>query len=148
MTELVRGDVRAVEETPRFVCEKAQRKFLRSLNAACFDVKVIFRDHAPLSPKDQDTAATDLVEIVHSRIASIPSGLQAFGLEEGTDFESSLFSSVWLHHHHPNYPQSRWQPVGARWVPVASPADVQTTLDRKEGKIAAYRTRVSKRSGC
>ncbi|USX08226.1 hypothetical protein [Paraburkholderia fungorum] len=141
VTEMLRDSVRAIEETRRLICEKAQKLFLRSLNADCLDVKVIFRDHAKLNPRVQEVAATDLAAIVRSRIPSIPAGVQAFRLEEGTDFESSLFTSVWLHHH-PNYTQSRWQPVGAWWVPVASPADVQTTLDRKEGKIAAYRTRV------
>lgn len=42
-----------------------------------------------------------------------------FRLEAGTDFESTLLTSVWLHHHR-DRPQSRWQLVGAWWVPVYS----------------------------
>ncbi|MGF6699566.1 hypothetical protein OKW38_004178 [Paraburkholderia sp. MM5496-R1] len=141
VTELIRSDVRAVEETRRLICEKAQIGFLKDVNADCLDVKVVFREHAALRPKDQDAAATNLVAIVGSRIPSIPTGVFAARLEEGTDFESDLFTSVWLHHH-PNCPRSRWQPVSAWWVPVASPADVQATIDRKERKVAAYRKRV------
>ncbi|MFM0089008.1 hypothetical protein PQR46_19035 [Paraburkholderia sediminicola] len=141
VTEMLRGKLRAVEETRRLICEKAQKRFLSSVNAECLDVKVVFREHAALSPKDQDAAATDLVAIVGSRITSIPSGMLSAKLADGTDFESDLFTSVWLHHH-PNCPRSRWQPVSAWWVPVASPADVQATVDRKERKVAAYRKRV------
>ncbi|MCO5411122.1 hypothetical protein [Ralstonia mojiangensis] len=141
VTELLRSDVRAVEETRRLICERAQKHFLRSINADCLDVKVVFREHTALSPKDQDAAATDLVAIVRSRINSMPSGVLSARLEDGTDFESALFTSVWLHHH-PSCPRSRWQPVGAWWVPVASPVDIQATIDRKERKVAAYRKRV------
>jgi hypothetical protein len=141
VTEMLRSDVRAVEETRRLICEKAQKRFLTSVNADCLGVKVVFREHARLSPKEQDAAATDLVAIVRSRIASIPSGVLSARLEDGTDFESDLFVSVWLHHH-PNCPRSRWQPVGAWWVPVASPPDIQATIDRKERKVVAYRKRV------
>ncbi|WP_157655424.1 hypothetical protein [Burkholderia ubonensis] len=141
VTELLRSDVRAVEETRRLICEKAQKLFLRKINADCLDVKVVFREHAALSPKAKDAAASDLAAIVGSRIASIPSGVLSARLECWTDFESDLFTSVWLHHH-PNCPRSRWQPVGAWWVPVASPADIQATIDRKECKVAAYRNRV------
>ncbi|WP_143310272.1 hypothetical protein [Burkholderia pseudomallei] len=141
VTELLRSDVRAVEESRRLICENAQKLFLRRISADCLDVKVIFREHAALSPKAKDAAASDLAAIVGSRIASIPSGVLSARLECGTDFESDLFTSVWLHHH-PNCPRSRWQPVGAWWVPVALPADVQATIDRKERKVAAYRKRV------
>ncbi|WP_413658639.1 hypothetical protein [Paraburkholderia phenoliruptrix] len=141
VTELLRSDVRAVEESRRLICEKAQKLFLRRINADCLDVKVVFREHAALSPKAKDAAASDLAAIVGSRIALIPSGVLSARLECGTDFESDLFTSVWLHHH-PNCPRSRWQPVGAWWVPVALPADVQATIDRKERKVAAYRKRV------
>ncbi|WP_121860406.1 hypothetical protein [Burkholderia sp. Nafp2/4-1b] len=141
VTELLRGEVRAVEETRRLICEKAQKQFLRNVNADCLDVKVIFRKHATLNQRDQDAAAMGLVEIVHSRIISIPSEVFAVRLEEGADFESELFTSVWLHHH-PNYSRARWQPVGGWWVPVASPADLQAIIDKKERKIAAYRDRV------
>lgn len=141
VTELLRSDVRAVEETRRLICEKAHRLFLRRVNADCLDVKVVFREHVALGPKVQDAAASALAAIVGSQIASIPSGVLSARLESGTDFESDLFSSVWLHHH-PNCPRSRWQPVGAWWVPVASPADVQATIDRKERKVAVYRKRV------
>lgn len=141
VTELLRSDVRAVEETRRLICEKAQQLFLRRINADCLDVKVVFREHAALSPKAKDAAASNLAAIVGSRIASIPSGVVSARLECGTDFESDLFTSVWLHHH-PNCPRSRWQPVGAWWVPVATPADIQATIDRKECKVAAYRNRV------
>lgn len=144
VTEMLRDGVRAIEETRRLICEKAQRLFLRSLNADCLDVKVIFRDHAQLNPRVQEAIATDLAAIVGSRIPSIPTGVFSERLEEGTDFESDLFTSVWLHHH-PNCPQSRWRPVGAWWVPLASPADIQATIqatiDRKERKVAAYRKR-------
>ncbi|WP_156814515.1 hypothetical protein [Burkholderia lata] len=141
VTELLRGEVRAVEETRRLICEKAQKRFLRNVSADCLDVKVIFREHAALNQRDQDAAAIDLVEIVRSQITSIPAEVVAVRLEEGTDFESNLFTSVWLHHH-PNYPRARWQPVGAWWVPVASAADIQATIDKKELKVAAYRERV------
>lgn len=141
VTELLRSDVRAVEETRRLICEKAQQLFLRRINADCLDVKVVFREHAALSPKAKDAAASNLAAIVGSRIASIPSGVVSARLECGTDFESDLFTSVWLHHH-PNCPRSRWQPVGAWWVPVATPADIQATIGRKECKVAAYRNRV------
>lgn len=141
VTEMLRDGVRAIEETRRLICEKAQRLFLRSLNADCLDVKVVFRDHAKLNPRVQETVATDLAAIVRSRIPSIPTGVFAARLKAGTDFESDLFTSVWLHHH-PNCPRSRWQPVGAWWVPVASADSVQAIIDKKERKIAAYRTRV------
>ncbi|TKC89745.1 hypothetical protein FAZ69_12605 [Trinickia terrae] len=141
VTELLRSDVRAVEETRRLICEKAQKLFLRRINADCLDVKVVFREHAAVSPKAKDAAASNLAAIVGSRIASIPSGVESTRLECGTDFESDLFTSVWLHNH-PICPRSRWQPVGAWWVPVASPADIQATIDRKECKVAAYRNRV------
>ncbi|WP_449412407.1 hypothetical protein [Pandoraea soli] len=141
VTEMMRDGVRAIEETRRLICEKAQRLFLRSLNADCLDVKVVFRDHENLNPRVQETVATHLAAIVGSRIPSIPTGVFAARLEEGTDFESDLFTSVWLHHH-PNCPRSRWQPVGAWWVPVASAESVQATIDKKERKIAAYRKRV------
>lgn len=141
VTELLRSDVRAVEETRRLICEKAQKLFLRGVNADCLDVKVVFREHAALNPRHQDAAATDLVAIVKSRISSIPSGVLSARLEAGQDFESDLFTSVWLHHH-PDYPRSRWQTVGAWWVPVASPEDVQATINRKEPKVLTYRKRV------
>ncbi|WP_250501611.1 hypothetical protein [Caballeronia sp. AZ7_KS35] len=141
VTEMLRGEVRAVEETRRLICEKARTRFLRAIEADCLDVKVIFREHLALSQKDQDSAATKLAAIVGCRIVSIPSGVLSVRLEEVKDFESDLFVSVWLHHH-PNCPRSRWQPVSAWWVPVASPADVQTAIDKKECKVAAYRKRV------
>jgi len=141
VTEMLRDGVRAIEETRRLICEKAQKLFLRSLNADCLDVKVVFRNHAKLNPRVLEAVATGLAAIVLSRIPSIPTGVFAARLEEGTDFESDLFASIWLHHH-PSCPRSRWQPVGAWWVPVASAEKVQATIDKKECKVAAYRKRV------
>ncbi|WP_155623485.1 hypothetical protein [Burkholderia vietnamiensis] len=141
VTEMLRDGVRAVEETRRLICEKAQKLFLKSVSADCLDVKVVFREHAALGLRAKDAAASDLAAIVGSRIDSIPSDVLSTRLEGGTDFESDLFTSIWLHHH-PNYLRSRWQPVDAWWVPVASPADVQATIDKKERKVAAYRKRV------
>lgn len=75
VTEMLRGNVRAVEESRRLICEKAQKLFLRSVDADCLDVKAIFREHVALSLKDQDAAATNLAAIVGCRIGSIPSGV-------------------------------------------------------------------------
>jgi hypothetical protein len=141
VTEMLRGETRAVEETHRLICEKGRKHFLSAVKADCLAVKVIFREDVVMGPREQDAAAADLAAIVLSLIPSIPEGVFAARLEEGTDFESNLFTAVWLHHH-PNCPRSRWQPVGAWWVPVASVAHVQATIDKKERKIAAYRRRV------
>lgn len=141
VTEMLRGETRAVEETHRLICEKGRKHFLSAVKADCLAVKVIFREDVVMGPREQDAAAADLAAIVLSRIPSIPEGVFAVRLEEGTDFESSLFTAVWLHHH-PNCPRSRWHPVGAWWVPVASVDHVQETIDKKERKIAAYRKRV------
>lgn len=141
VTEMLRGEIRAVEESHRLICEKGRKRFLNAVNADCLDVKVIFRDHSVMGQREQDAAATNLAAIVRTRIPSVPEGVFASRLEEGTDFESSLFTAVWLHHH-PNCPRSRWQPVGAWWVPVASVDHVQATIDKKERKVAAYRKRV------
>lgn len=141
VTEMLRGDIRAIEETRRVICEKAKTLFLRSVNAGCLDVKVVFRDHLKLNPRVRDTAATDLAEIVRSRVSSVPAGVFKVRLKEGTDFESDLFSAVWLHHH-PVYTGALWQSAEAWWVPVASVDHIQATMDKKECKIAAYHRRV------
>lgn len=141
VTEMLRADLRAVEETRRLICEKAQRRFLSRVDADCLDVKVVFVDEVALSPRDQDVAADRLAEIVGSRIRSLPAGVLALKLESGVDFESDSFNAVWLHHH-PQCPGARWQPVAAWWVPIASPSDVQAEINRKESKVAAYRERV------
>lgn len=107
VTEMLRDGVRAIEEIRRLICEKAQKLFFQSLNADCLDVKVIFRDHAKLNPRVQEAVATDLAAIVGSRIPSVPTGVFAARLKEGTDFESDMFTTVWLHHY-PNCPRSRW----------------------------------------
>lgn len=90
VTELLRSDVRAVEESRRLICENAQKLFLRRISADCLDVKVIFREHAALSPKAKDAAASDLAAIVGSRIASIPSGVLSARLECGTDVSAQF----------------------------------------------------------
>ncbi|MCE1182496.1 MAG: hypothetical protein LWW81_09365 [Rhodocyclales bacterium] len=140
VTELLRENTRAVEETRRLICQKAQMRFLRRVNADCLDVKVVFRGEFVLNPRAQEIAAEEIAAIVLSQIRGSLSDVWGARLECGDDFESDLVAAIWLHHH-PACPRSLWQPVSAWWVPIASVETVREAVDRKEDKLAAYRLR-------
>jgi hypothetical protein len=144
VTEMLRGEVRAVEETHRLICEKAHTLFQRRIDIDCLRVQVSFREHPPirLRKQDQDAVAIALVEIVASRIRARSEGAFRIHLEEGRDFHSDVILSIWLDYL-PGVSDSLWTPIGGWWVPVASSDLVQREIDRKQGKLAAYRTCVA-----
>lgn len=140
VTELLRGDIRAVEETRRLICEKAKERFLGHVNAGGLAVKVIFRGEFVLNPRAQELAADEIAAIIVSQFRGSLSDVWEAKLERGKDFESDLVGTIWLHHH-PALPRSLWQPVAAWSVPIASVETVREAIDRKEDKVASYRLR-------
>ncbi|QUN44453.1 hypothetical protein KEH56_35300 [Burkholderia cenocepacia] len=139
VTELVRDDRKAFEDTRRLVCEKARTLWLAEGGLAALDVKVIFQAKAVLNKRAQDAAALELVTIVKAHSPDLGESL-ASHLQCGVSFESALFQSVWLRYS-PSIAYARWQPVGAWWVPLITVADIQAVIDKKQDKLEAYRKR-------
>ena len=139
VTELVRDDRKAFEDTRRLVCEKARALWLSEGRLAALDVKVIFQAKVVMNKRMQDAAARELVTIVKAHspdsVESLASHLQC-----GVSFESALFQSVWLHYR-PSIEYARWQPVGAWWVPLITVTDIQAVIDKKQEKLEAYKRR-------
>lgn len=139
VTELV-GDVRkAFEDSRRLVCEKARALWLSEGRLTALDVRVTFHEKAVMNKRAQDVAAHELVTIVKAHSSDSGESL-ASHLQCGVSFESAFFHSVWLHYR-PSIESATWQPVGAWGVPLISVTDIQAVIDKKQGKLEAYRRR-------
>lgn len=140
VTWLLRGNLRAVEETRRKICDAAQSRVLARVPAPGLRVAVNFLGISALNPRAISDAADELASLAASHLGGALTEKWSACLESGEDFESKLFAKVWLHHQ-PEISRSTWQPATAWPVPVASTDDVRTAIDRKEGKVATYRRR-------
>jgi hypothetical protein len=142
VTEMLRGGVRAVEETRRVICEKASKGYFSVVPAHGLAAMVVFRGERGLNKREQDCAAKELTAIVLVNVRSVPTGTMQARLVDGVHFTSQWFEKIWLHFH-PSVPRSRWQPVSVWWVPRVFSADVQKVINKKELKLSAYLTRTA-----
>lgn len=140
VTEVVRSATKAVLETKRIICERAQKQYLATTGVAGLRASVIFHAHTTPTKRDQDGAAEELFTLVARHFPRVPSSIERRTLREGDDFTSKWFSSVWLHFH-PQVPRSRWQAIQAWGVPRLLGKELQEVIARKEPRVAQYRHR-------
>ena len=135
ITEVIRDELRKIEETRKKVCETARSVFLESLDVPGLAVSVAFNEHAEWQPVREQAA--ELCKIVRTCVNTVPQQKIYKELERDADFNTELFNEIWLHYL-PSVSEALWQPISASFVPVLLAQHIQAVIDKKESKIPAY----------
>jgi hypothetical protein len=141
VTEIVRTQEKAMLEARRIICALAKSKYVLQGGRDGLQVTGIFDEAVALSKRSYESIADELVEIVVSEVPNGSTGAVRLRLERGSAFQSTYFTTVWLHET-PMIARSDWRTANAFWTPVLHIPEIQAELARKEAHLKRYRRRV------